>query len=214
MKMREFIENNMNPFLVRIEELGGDISELEIGEVCGENEISELEKNLPFPLPDDLKKFVCEVGASVSFDWQLPDEVELPEELEGIFGGEFNFDLFKIPEVEESRMDWVKDCFPNSEDSYDKIWHETIAFHYVGNGDLLAFNQKGNVVYLSHDDGEGHGVVMAPSFTELIKRSFPLGFPGPEDWQWLPFYNSEKGVLDPECENASLWKQIIGFLKT
>ena len=78
------------------------------------------------------------------------------------------------------------------------------------NGDILAFDPTGKVVYLSHDDEEGHGWVMASSFTELLRRWLPLGCPGPEDWQWLPFASGPESGISVECDAAKQWLEFIG----
>lgn len=81
--------------------------------------------------------------------------------------------------------------FPNANDPYDVVWHNKAAFYDVGNGDYLAFDlaeaQHGSVVYLSHDDGQGHGYVLAADFADLLERWVPIACTGGEDWQWLPF---------------------------
>jgi hypothetical protein len=57
----------------------------------------------------------------------------------------------------------------------------------VGNEDLLALDladaTRGAVVYLSHDDDEGHGYKLAPDFADLVRRWMPLACTGSEDWQ-------------------------------
>ncbi|MBO9701771.1 MAG: hypothetical protein J7604_16310 [Sporocytophaga sp.] len=47
-------------------------------------------------------------------------------------------------------------------------------------------NNYGKIVYLGHDDGEGHGYIMANSFSDLLNKWTKLGCVGGEDWQWLP----------------------------
>ncbi len=84
----------------------------------------------------------------------------------------------------------------------------------VGNGDLLAFNEKEQVIYLSHDDGDGHGYVLANSFNELLDNWSKLGCPGAEDWQWIPFTNEMKTPIDPDCKNVIKWKSLIGIIES
>lgn len=44
----------------------------------------------------------------------------------------------------------------------------------MGNGDYLAFDMKDDIdapiIYLSHDDGEGHGYKIANNFIEFIEN--------------------------------------------
>ena len=66
----------------------------------------------------------------------------------------------------------------------------------------------GKIVYLSHDGGDGHGHYLADNFKELLNNWSKVGCVGGDDWQWEPFYTEGKGI-DPECENAKLWREYI-----
>ena len=67
------------------------------------------------------------------------------------------------------------------------------------------------MVYLSHDDGEGHGFRLGDNFADFIDRWTLLGCPGAEDWQMLPFIHSSTSGIDPWCENARRWRQCSGL---
>ena len=99
-------------------------------------------------------------------------------------------------------------------DSYDAVWHDVLGFHEVANGDLLAFDltiPSHPVVYLSHDDGDGHGYQLGANFADFIDRLTRLGCIGSEDWQMMPFLASPTSLLGPDCENARLWRDIFGL---
>ena len=85
----------------------------------------------------------------------------------------------------------------------------------VGNGDCIAFDlslgEDPPVVYLSHDDGQGHGYVMGRNFMELIDHWSRIGFVGSEDWVWLPFVAGKLSGLDPECGAAQQWREILNL---
>lgn len=105
--------------------------------------------------------------------------------------------------------------FPNKEDPYDAVWHGKLAFHEVGNGDYLAIDLskpgREPVVYLGHDDGEGHGVEMANNFKEFVLVSSRLGCVGGEDWQWLPFFEKGNSFISADCENARNFRDVLGI---
>ncbi|MCH7725263.1 MAG: hypothetical protein IH991_02095 [Planctomycetes bacterium] len=63
------------------------------------------------------------------------------------------------------------------------------------------------VVYLSHDDGEGHGYIMGNSVEDFVDRYSLIGCLGYEDWQWLPFVADAVSGIDPHCSNAVSWRQ-------
>jgi hypothetical protein len=98
-----------------------------------------------------------------------------------------------------ARRDWVEQCFPDPGAAYDAVWHDKLAVIAVGNGDYIGIDladaRHGEVVYLSHDYGEGHGYVLGADFTDFLRRWTPLGCPGPEDWQWLPFTSGKTSML-------------------
>jgi pimeloyl-ACP methyl ester carboxylesterase len=113
------------------------------------------------------------------------------------------------------RRSWVEEVFPDPSDPYDAVWHDKLAYADVGNGDLLALDlgreANGAVVYLSHDDGEGHGYRLASDFADLLRRWVPLACAGGEDWQWLPFTTSPTSEIDPNGANGLLWRNALGL---
>ncbi len=104
--------------------------------------------------------------------------------------------------------------FPNIHDPYDCVWHDKLGIHVVANGDVLALDLQQNpapLVYLSHDDGQGHGYVLGREFEDAMDRWMPLGCVGPEDWQWLPFVTSRDSGIEPDGENAIRWREWFGI---
>ncbi len=106
-------------------------------------------------------------------------------------------------------------CFPNAEDPYDRVWHNKLPFIHVPNGDLIALDLNrlptAPIVYLSHDDGEGHDFTLGNDFIDFVDRWTMLGCPGSEDWQMLPFITSPTTGLEPHSTNASAWREWFGL---
>lgn len=193
---------------------GGETRDLFISDPAPEADIRSVESIIGFNLPVDFRKVLLEFSSAVRFSWFLPDEAELPEEFREIFGGGCSWNLARLVEVEERRRSWVRECFPNANDPYDLVWHNKLAFLEVGNGDLLALDLNllnSSVVYLSHDDGEGHGYRLGDNFIDFIERWSLLGCPGAEDWQMLPFISSSTSGLQPHGENAIKWRDWFGL---
>ena len=209
MSTKDFIQTQIEAAYKRIDSIGGETEPFVIAPPATIESLSNLERELDSPIPPGLRNFALEVSGRVFFDWQMPDDYELPDEFDEIFCGGFDFDISKLPDHENGRLSWQRECFPDPSDSYDAIWHNKFAFHHVQNGDYIALDEQGKVVYLSHDDGEGHGRVMADSFSDLITRWFPLGCPGPEDWQWLPFASSPKSKINSDSPAATRWLQVF-----
>lgn len=195
--------------------LGGQASELAIAQPATASDVQAVASELGRPLPESLRQVLLDFSSAVSFRWRLPKDFKLPKPLREIFGGELAWDVRRLVEVEQERASWQQNVFPNADDAYDSVWHNKLGFIAVPNGDVIAFDLAGGsdppVVYLSHDDGEGHGYRLGDNFIEFIDRWSSLGCPGPEDWQMMPFIESATSGLLPDCENAKQWRQLIGL---
>lgn len=213
----EVWKNNWEKTLECIKKAGGEVSDgINIDRPAKEEEIQNVENKLGMRLPEDFRKTLLEFSMAVEFYWNLPDTVNLPNELSEIFAGELIWNLDDIYEIEETRKSWVKECFPNENDEYDRVWHNKLGFINVANGDVIAFDikdcpTKAPVVYLSHDDGDCHGYMLGDNFIDFISKWSILGCPGPEDWQIYPFVNDAESGINNKCKNAILWKEIIGL---
>lgn len=179
-------------------------------------EVEELEKNLSQNIPTSLKYFLLNFSKELSFRAFLPDDCELPEELEEIFSACFTISLDEILDGEESRKNWVNSCFEDPDNEYDKVWHNKLGFMTVENGDVIAFDllddkEDKKVVYLSHDDGEGHGWVLGDNFASYLEKLILIGGCGSEECQMTPFCQDSTSGIDPYCENAKNYRKIIGF---
>ena len=174
-------------------------------------EIAKIESALGTSIPSSLRNVFTTYSNAVDIAWQLPDGNEPPEPFDEIFSGQLNFNLHRLPEIQSDYNGWVENCFSDAGNSYDRVWHNKFAFLKVPNGDMVAIdlNEKDHqpVVYLSHDDGEGHGYMLGNDAEDFIDRFLRIGCPGLEDWQWLPFVaDSESGII-PACDNAVQWRQ-------
>jgi cell wall assembly regulator SMI1 len=202
-------------WLKAISDLGGDARELVIKAGASEEEIRKEEEKIGIPLPTELRE-ALKLSSHFEFCWFLPDDFSSPTDFREIFCGQLHWGLEFIENFYSGYQGWIRECFPNPDDSYDAVWHHKFPFHEVGNGDYLAFDLNdenyGKIIYLSHDDGEGHGYEMASSFSELLANWVSLGCVGAEDWQWLPFTNGMKSRIDPNSENGKQWRSLI--LKT
>jgi len=179
------------------------------------SEVAALEADLGFPLPPSFRNALMKISSHVEFRWFAPKDMDFPEPFDSNFCGDLHWSLKFTRQFNSEKDGWIKTVFPNRNDPYDAVWHNKLAFLEVGNGDYLSLDLAtptfGQVVYLSHDDGEGHGHVLAEDFERLLHRWVPLGCTGGEDWQWLPFFNSGANFIDSSCPNAEVWRKIIGI---
>jgi hypothetical protein len=193
--------------------LGGEVQELVVEDPATDEEVASVEAKVGTAFPREFRDALTGMSGRLLFSWRLPREVRLPAGLEEIFAGQLEWGLDLIPQLEDRKRPWVTESFSNPDDPYDRVWHDKLAFQAVPNGDYLALDLSqegwGRVVCLSHDDGEGHGYVLGRDFLDFLNRWVPLGCPGPEDWQWLPFTKSKDSGIDPECVNAKRWLSFL-----
>lgn len=215
--MKEKILERLTCFKDRVDELGGYTSKIICKEVATEKEISNIEKELGYELPEDFRRALMNISSHIEFFWSLYSEdkelLALPDELAGIFAGSLHFGIDLIAIWEESRKDWIDVCYPDYNNPYDKIFHNKLAFQDVENGDLLAIDLEeetyGKIVYLSHDGSDLHGYVMANSFVEFLEEYTKIGCVGGEDWQWEAFINNHTTPIDGNSENAKKWLETM-----
>jgi cell wall assembly regulator SMI1 len=209
------MKERLTKILQQIQKLGGDARSLIFEVPATFDDVHEIEQELNYKIPDDFKNVLLTLSSHCEFKWFLPDNFELPKELRQIFSGELHWGLDLILDFNRNKDAWIKEVFPDIENEYDRVWHNKFVFQEVGNGDYISIDLSpdtyGKVIYLSHDDGEGHGYVMADSFSELLSDWTQLGCVGGEDWQWLPFCKDKTSGIDPNCSNALLWRQRIGL---
>jgi hypothetical protein len=205
--------DNWKLFAEAINKLGGEVQTLSFEEPATEDELAILEDKLGLELPFTFREVLLRFSKKVEFRWFMPNDLEFQGELSQIFSGDRHWSLDWIAQFDEDKRGWRDEVFPNKDDPYDKVWHNKLAFHEVGNGDYLAIDlaQPAHepVVYLSHDDGEGHGVELAKNFKEFVFLTSRLGCVGGEDWQWLPFIDKDSGFINPDCKNANKFRAVL-----
>lgn len=197
----------------RIEEIGGKVQEIIMKNPATKEQLASVEQKLGVFLPESFRDVLLNFSAEFSFRWFFPDDLKLSHKYREIFSGTPNWSLNTLVEIDAGRKGWIEHVFPNPEDDYDKVWHNKLAFLEVGNGDYFAFdlNEDGTypIVYLSHDDGEGHGYIIAKNFIELIDNWSRICFVGSEDWQWLPFVQSSESGILPDSDSAIEFRKLL-----
>ena len=215
----DLFKKRLNLFLEKIEDLGGEVEPLTIEKPATEEEIKAVEAKLGYTLPPHFREVLLENTAHLDFYWSIYEFLEknedfLPEGLVEIFRGQLLFGLDLLLDYEDDRKGWVKEVYPDYNNEYDRVWHNKMSFHQVGNGDYIAIELEpenyGKVVYLSHDGSENHGLYIASNFKEFLMNYAAIGCIGGEDWQWEPFYTAGKGI-DPTSENAQAWYKVLGI---
>lgn len=176
-------------------------------------EVAVLESAIGVSIPQAFRAVLLEVSSHVQFRW-FTDGVKFPAPFDQNFSGDLHWSLDFMAQFDSARKDWCAKVFSDPTSPYDAVWHNKLAFYEVGNGDFLALDLSdaatGQVVYLSHDDGAGHGYVLADDFLDLLARWIPLACTGGEDWQWLPFTSASTSRLEPDEPTAVAWRSVLG----
>ena len=195
---------------------GGESEPLVVAKKASEDEIVRVEKEIGQPLPISFREVLLNYSSSVQATWSIPDDNDddQPDTL-GVYWGAFQWDLEIIAGLEEGRLGWISDCFPDAEDDFDKVWHNKLPFIHVANGDLIAFDLAGGedapVVFLSHDDVEIHGHQLGRNFVDFMERWTILGCPGPENSQIDTFMPSKESMIAPDSPNGLKWRAWFGI---
>lgn len=188
----------------------GRSPKFDIGRPASESDVRAIEQTIDRGLPLSFRNVLLEYSSSVDVAWQLPDAIEPP--FRGIFSGECRWSLQSLPSLLESHRSWLKECFNDPSNPYAAVWHDKLPFLQVGNGDFVTIDLSNDtVVYLSHDDGEGHGFRLGADFEDYVDRSCRLGCVGTEDWQWIHFTTGSESFLLPDSENGKSWQRWFGL---
>lgn len=202
----------MEAVLNAVVRIGGKTFPLRVDPPAAPDKVFAVEQQLGTPLPSALRDAFLTFSSHVECIWFLPEERQRPNDFWEVFGGYCFWALEWMIDLETERRGWIDTCFPDRANPYDAVWHDKLVFQSVGNGDCLALDiaagAKQEVVYLSHDDGEGHGLRLGANFQDFLLRWSGLGFAGAEDWQLMPFM-PRGGYLDPDCDTAQKFKAYL-----
>ena len=183
-----------------------------------QDELWEVENKLGQPIPPSLRKTFMGFSNSIELIACMPEDFvnQLPRTLRGIGFADIKISISELVTAERSRKGWVEGCFNNVSDPYDKVWHNKLGFITVDNGDVIAFDlcdpkEDKQVIYLSHDDGDAHGYVLGKNFGDFFTKYLLIGACGREWWGVLPFINDATSGIDPYCDNAKMYREIIGL---
>jgi len=193
-----------------------DITYTKDSNTARKEELQQIERIIGTSIPASLKETFRHFSKTIFFSAYLPDNIKLPHDLRGIFSAQFLISTDELINAEDRRKGWMEHCFCSPNDPYDTVWHNKLGFMTVPNGDIIAFDLNDNsedkhVVYLSHDDGEGHGYILGENFADYFSKLLQVGGCGNEDWQMIPFIPDNINGINPDCENAKIYREFIGL---
>ncbi|WP_242256179.1 SMI1/KNR4 family protein [Bacillus cereus group sp. BfR-BA-01379] len=206
--------SKMNHIVSTIKKSGGVVTELVVKGPVKEPDVSNVEKGLGIKIPSSYKKVLLEDFSYLEWNWEIPENLNLDERFEEIYGSRGVLGLTELVECELKRRELVEDIFNEQDNLYDKIWQRKLAFFDVGNGNLFAFDLMSDkedppVVYLNADDDELHGTVLGDNFIDFMEKWSKIGFVSGETWNLIPFLGSNG--IDSEGVNAQVWRKILNL---
>lgn len=183
-----------------------------------EKSIKAVEEQIGMTIPRQLREFFLNFSSGFEMYAYLPKDLmdTLPKALQGLFAAQYVISLEEVESNEMIRRDWVTECFPDENDEYDRVWHNKLGIIDVGNGDIISLDiaadpENPPVVYLSHEGDDSNGCVLGKDFDTFLMNLIMSGGCGMEDWQMMPFIPDSENGIDPDCENAVLFRKLIGF---
>lgn len=179
-------------------------------------EIQEIEQKLKLNLPRELKDFFLNISKKIYLNVDFENEVQWNNS--GKVSSAYIFiSLKEIYDAECSRRKWVEDVFFDIEDSYSRKWHHKLGITSLINGDIIAMDlekKEHPIIYLSHDDGDGHGYILGRTFNKYVEAVIELGGCGTEEDEFLQFCKDGISGIDFQCINAiQLRKKLENFEK-
>ena len=234
-KMREqlMMERNelkikLEQLLVQMEKMGAECEPLIFEPPATENEVAEVERELGFKLPIEFRNVLLTISKECRFRWELPDSVvilyqpmrELTEPVHRhMHSGELHWGIDLLLRYQKDIKDeWIKEVYFDPTDNYSKAWHNKLAFLTVDDNDSdyfaidLSAENYGKIIYLCHDgDVYSNGCVIANSFNEFLENGLQIAFSGGDSWEWDMFTHNRTSGIDPNCENAKIWREKIGL---
>lgn len=177
-----------------------------------------LAEKLGTELPESLYRVLTEFAGGLEFEADYAAEVDdlpLTVELNSVMqSAGLAFSPQLILQAEQVRRELEQEVFVYDTE-YDRMWHNKLAFMQAPGEDLIAFDLASGedpaIVYLSCNEGKGHGLRLGENLVDFLDHFITLGMPGPKDVQWLPFYDEDAEKLDLQGENAYLFWQGIGL---
>ena len=189
-------------------------SELRIGKPISEHQLGALRKKVGGLLPKEFETVLTKFSRKVSFSWDVAETEfsdELPVELRDCCG--CYSDLWDTDALPSLAREAAK--LRTSDSQYFQFaFDRRLPFIEVGNGDYIAFDmQNGNggcpIVYLSHENADSHGCVLAQNFIEFLLRWSNVGCVGPDFPYFEAFYDRRKKRLHCHGRNAKKWRKLM-----
>ena len=176
------------------------------------DEIEELERSLPAPIPDEFRRTLLQFSRKIDFFWFLPSNENPPGQLAEIFCGRCQWDLDLLLQI-NAQVAWLSQNAFVKDTPDERLWRDKFAFHPIACGDFIAIDTSSTsgqaVVYLNHELGVSHRHWLGASFFDFMNRWTTLGCP--DDDIWPRFVPHREHYIDLDSDNARNWLRWFGL---
>jgi hypothetical protein len=201
-----------------IGKLGGNVDLFTIEPPTTMDNVEAVERAIGRLMPAPLRSFFTEVAAGVDLLWTV----------ETVDGGEFmgQFDL-RLADISLAWTNWTgwRDSFAHPEEHgwppemNLRVYEAMFPLLSVMNGDQVVLfyddpDDPGEVMYLSHEHGEGDRTILATSYARFLQTWVPLACPGPDFEDLVDFYDFDAQELSLDIEEARKWVDYLNSVAT
>jgi hypothetical protein len=173
--------------------------DLIVGPGASLREVLEIQGDAGINLPlEYIQLFV--IARRVEFRYQFKEYP--PAEFKGIFSGEIYWNLDTLKSKVQDLKQWIEastDPRYNDESAIaitKEVAGDVAPLMRVPNGDMIVVGRHpAAVIYLSHEGDKMHGKKLADNIWDFLEFQTKVGFIGPEDWQFEPFYDFDRNEL-------------------
>jgi hypothetical protein len=175
------------------------IQDLIVGKPAIQKELNRVEKSIGKSIPEDFRKLL-KYSKHLEFCYQYDEK--MPTKFRENFSGEINWDLDKIVSLTKLYEEWLDASLdPEYNDEHaiaitEKVGKNRFPFMSISNGDFIVMGDSpSEIIYLSHEGGEVHGKKLGENLWDFFEFHSKVGFAGPEDWQFQPFYDFKENKM-------------------
>ncbi len=168
-----------------------------------EQAVRKIERRIRQVLPAALRDVFTSFSQRFGFGWSLGEPLKLPNAPSStqVWGGFREIGLKALPGLVKAVRDLNREL---REHGAASAVMDALPFYAIGNGDFLALDNQGAVIYLAYESVEHHGVLLGRDFVSFMDQWSRIGCIGPEIWMLEPFLGREG--IDPESTTSRHWR--------
>ncbi len=180
-----------------------DSTPLHCDDPATERAVREVERRIRQSLPPALRGVFTSFSQGFGFTWSLGEPLRglTPPASTRVWGGFREIRLKALPGLVATVRDLNREL---NEHGAASAVTDALPFYAIGNGDFLALDNQGAVIYLAYESVEHHGVLLGRDFVSFMDQWSQIGCIGPEIWMLEPFLGREG--IDPESTTSRHWR--------